>query len=182
MLAHASLLTSFPALPLHAMPGDLSGVPYTANNCAWECVAAYNKVTLNGVEMCRPGQGVHLVDLQPSSHNTLREVAGAMCGRVEVYNYEMEEWGTVCDDFWEDVDAQVVCAELGCSGGAAAMQGFGGGSGAIWLDDIKCESSEASLSQCAHNGWGVHNCQHSEDAGACCAGLDPHTATCGAPA
>ena len=45
---------------------------------------------------------------------------------------------------------------------------FGPGAGFILLDDVSCTGNEANLTQCQHNGLGVHNCVPSEDAGVFC--------------
>ena len=97
------------------------------------------------------------------------------CCRVEVLN--AGEWGTVCDDSRDNTDASVVCAELGCSGGTG-VQRFGGGSGKIWMDEVACSGSESSLTACSQSGWGIHDCFHSEDAGACCMGINLETGSC----
>ena len=50
------------------------------------------------------------------------------------------------------------------------LQGFGGGSGDILLDNVVCRGAESSLLECSTNPIRQHNCNHSEDAGVRCEG------------
>jgi deleted-in-malignant-brain-tumors protein 1 len=89
-------------------------------------------------------------------------------GRVEVFHDG--EWGTVCDDLFEDVDAGVVCSSLGFgSVGRVSDRSFGSGSGRIWLDNVNCSGGEAWVGDCRHNAWGENNCGHGEDVSVVCA-------------
>uniref|UniRef100_A0A8B9T1C8 SRCR domain-containing protein n=1 Tax=Anas platyrhynchos TaxID=8839 RepID=A0A8B9T1C8_ANAPL len=89
-------------------------------------------------------------------------------GRIEVFYGQ--RWGTVCDDDWDLVDAEVVCRQLGCGKALSAPHRayFGQGSDPIWLDNVNCTGTEAALSECMATPWGVHNCGHGEDAGVVC--------------
>ncbi|PKU42512.1 neurotrypsin [Limosa lapponica baueri] len=89
-------------------------------------------------------------------------------GRVEVYH--AGQWGTVCDDQWDDADAEVVCRQLGLGGVAKAWSQayFGEGSGPVLLDEVQCTGNELSIEQCPKSSWREHNCGHKEDAGVSC--------------
>ena len=45
---------------------------------------------------------------------------------------------------------------------------FGRGQGSIFLDNVRCDASEATLLECNHYGLFRHDCRHSEDAGVEC--------------
>ncbi|XP_043312506.1 scavenger receptor cysteine-rich domain-containing group B protein isoform X2 [Cervus canadensis] len=110
--------------------------------------------------------------LQPTSlpFPELRLVGGpSRCrGRLEVLHGG--SWGSVCDDDWDVVDANVVCRQLGCGLALPVPRplAFGQGRGPILLDNVECRGQEAALSECSSRGWGVHNCFHYEDVAVLC--------------
>ncbi|XP_030845075.1 deleted in malignant brain tumors 1 protein isoform X2 [Strongylocentrotus purpuratus] len=87
-------------------------------------------------------------------------------GRVEVQY--AGEWGTVCDDGFDNDDAKVVCRQLGYRGEAVSLGNQRPGTGEILLDDVGCLGVESNIGQCPNAGITVHNCDHNEDVSVTC--------------
>ena len=114
-------------------------------------------------------------------------------GRVELCHNS--QWGTICDNDWDNNDAEVTCKQLKYSSygsydymytssylldflillwshlvGAQSESNaiFGQGSGSIWLSDVGCNGTEGRLLDCSTGAVGGHTCSHSDDAGVTC--------------
>ena len=106
-------------------------------------------------------------------------------GRVEICAEDPENggsyiWGKVCDDYWTDAEAGVVCRAQGYHdteryGGRFLKSYFGPGTLPFLLDDLICDGNESSLLDCtvasgglAGNVLGEHNCKAEEAVGVRC--------------
>ena len=88
-------------------------------------------------------------------------------GRVEIYRNGV--WGTVCDDKWTIINAQVVCRQLGYGSSPASVDfNVPPGTGPILMDDVNCVNGQTNLLACSHSGFDNHNCVHKEDVGVTC--------------
>nr|XP_028584871.1 neurotrypsin-like [Podarcis muralis] len=147
-------------IPFHLQSANCRGDEKMLLQCSYQEMFRTCKHG-NAVAKCAPPQGVG---------SPLRLVGGKKSfeGRVEVYHGGL--WGTICDDQWDDKDAEVICRQLGFSGSPKAVSWaqFGQGLGPILLDEVECSGNELSLDQCKKSSWEEHNCDHIEDAGVIC--------------
>jgi hypothetical protein len=155
-LASSSITTSFLPEQSVTIRLELSG-SCSAYTSVERCPESTSCSTESGDPRCTPTSAV--------TEGTVRLVEGEArrSGRLEIFHEG--EWGTVCDDGFETVDASVVCRQLGLPGlgGARTCLEVERGVRQIWLDNVDCAGPETSLSSCASNGWGVHNCSHADD-------------------
>merc|ERR1711962_534187 len=108
-------------------------------------------------------------------------------GRLEVWH--AGQWGTVCDDGFDDKDATVVCRTLGWTGGSKISSSAGGygfiellgpsvegserakllylgavGNGPVWLTSVNCAGTENNFLVCpGADTFGEMTCHHMED-------------------
>ncbi|XP_028408110.1 protein bark beetle-like [Dendronephthya gigantea] len=70
-------------------------------------------------------------------------------GRLEIFVHG--KWGTVCNEWFDEKDAQVACRQLGFMK-AKRYYTHGGGKGQIWLSHLQCSGQEKSLLNCKRSG------------------------------
>jgi hypothetical protein len=90
-------------------------------------------------------------------------------GRVEVCIGG--QWGTICDDTWDNKAAAVVCKQLNLPSSNAKGYGnarYGMGTGDILLDNVQCIGNETEILHCFTGSIMSHNCHHKEDASVRC--------------
>ena len=73
-------------------------------------------------------------------------------GRVEVYYNG--GWGTVCNNGWDEEDANIVCRQLGFE--LSKLADFGlAAKDQILLDNVMCSSNDTILASCGHYGVNI---------------------------
>ena len=88
-------------------------------------------------------------------------------GRVEVRRNN-RQWSTICNKYWDLLDAYVVCHMLNYSKAVSAGTANVKGSGPIYPKYLSCDGHETSIEQCYQ--YSV-SCDHSRDAAVVCGNL-----------
>jgi deleted-in-malignant-brain-tumors protein 1 len=147
--------------PFHYSSFGCSGDEVSLETCDKDttpsCYSHTQDVGVVCQEACTAGE-VRLVNGQSNSQGRLEVCIGGL-------------WGTVCDNQFHNVDAQVVCKQLGLPyAGAEAKHNayFGQGSDHIALTSLYCTGSETQLFSCNFQTGSAVTCGHSNDVGVIC--------------
>lgn len=82
-------------------------------------------------------------------------------------------WGSVCEDGFTTLDAEIVCRELMLAGGIVLpKETVADGTGTVLLSGVNCSGTESKLSDCFHEPWGKNSCSNSQVIGVRCLKLD----------
>lgn len=89
-------------------------------------------------------------------------------GRVEVLSDN--QWGTVCKEGWDILDANVLCRQLGFFEAlpSSIYRSYGAGVGPIHWHHMRCLGTELSLADCQEGSGSSLSCSHSSDAAVVC--------------
>ena len=177
------------AMPFSVSAGDTVTLTYTSPTgtdprpirdvAGNEAVALTNHAVTNNT---KPGEQCAGSDesLRLADGGEAKEGRLEVCADDDTSDNTPARWGTVCDDYWTNDDADVACRVLGYErsephAGRFRSSYFGAGTGPIWLDDLLCDGDESNLLDCplasrrrARGAIGVHNCRSGEIVGVRC--------------
>lgn len=95
---------------------------------------------------------------------------------LEIFIEPYNGWITICDNNWDNHDAQVACKQLGFGSTGTAVQVFSHNTSdiPIRLDNVNCNGSESRLIDCEHDEVN-YKCDQYRVAGVVCEGSLPST-------
>ncbi|XP_068575711.1 scavenger receptor cysteine-rich type 1 protein M130-like [Cebidichthys violaceus] len=104
--------------------------------------------------------------------DSVRLVNGtSLCsGRLEVNSNQSNQWwSSVCEDDFDQQDAEVVCRELGC-GAPSVLQGalYGEVEAPMWTKEFQCGGHESALLDCRSSGSDRNTCSPGKAVGLTC--------------
>ena len=97
-------------------------------------------------------------------------------------------WGTICSDYFDINDANVVCRQLGyfpygmlvkcyyyhskihCISGAIIINSWSNVF-PVYINDLNCTGNESTVWDCPHNGLIDYSCYYRNDAAIACQGI-----------
>jgi len=128
----------------------------------------FQMVKLKGSESETEGSGMEEEHVESTNRVRLGDY---VCGKSKCHkgNVYVDD-KPVCDDGWDDTDANVVCKELGFSeGGYSTKESYFGKvdlERQTGFDEVRCSGRESSLVDCRHES--VDDCGDGEGAGVVC--------------
>lgn len=102
----------------------------------------------------RGGPGGHV-----NFSNTRTTTMGSVDNVLQTSNDGGATWKPVCDDGFGAIEALVACREMGyVSVDRLQIAVDVAGDNDYGFDDMACEGTESTLSDCKHTPWSLHNC------------------------
>ncbi|XP_054470214.1 scavenger receptor cysteine-rich type 1 protein M130-like [Anoplopoma fimbria] len=118
-------------------------------------------------ECSTSGSSSFILDLTCSDSVRMVDGTSLCSGRLEVKSNQ--RWSSVCEDDFDQQDAEVVCRELGC-GAPSVLQGalYGEVEAPMWTKEFQCGGHESALLDCRSSGSDRNTCSPGKAVGLTC--------------
>ncbi|XP_026030427.1 scavenger receptor cysteine-rich type 1 protein M130-like isoform X1 [Astatotilapia calliptera] len=130
-----------------------------------------SKTPLSNRDCAISDQLDYILKLTCSDSVRLLNGSSLCSGRLEVkYN---QSWSSVCEDDFDQQDAEVVCRQLGC-GPPSVLQGalYEEVEASVWSKEFQCGGHESALLDCRSSGSARNSCSPGKAVGLTCSDND----------